>query len=108
MTMQNVPWGHGSAVGDAFARVWNSLNVVCVYVGLYLALDWISFIHVLPTVGYTLWNPPPACSLALLLAKGLRYAPLLFVVSVVSDGLTAGFPAGLAPTVAADAIIAAG
>ena len=76
--------------------------------GCYLALDWISFVHVLPAVGFTLWNPPPACSLALLLTRGLAFAPALFVVSFISDGLVAGYPAGLAPTLVADLIIATG
>ena len=52
--------------------VRNYLIVAATYAGLYIALDWISFIHVLPEVGFTLWNPPPALSLALLLTRGFR------------------------------------
>src|ERR1700722_3582870 len=80
----------------------------CIFAALYVALDWISFVHVLPAVGFTLWNPPPACGLALLLIKGFGYAPALFVVSLISDGLVAGFPAGFGPTFVADAIVAGG
>ena len=80
--------------------------VVCVYVASYAALDWISLIQVLPGVGFTLWNPPPAASLALLVLKGLRFAPALFVAGVISDGLVGGFLLGIQPTIASDLIIA--
>jgi hypothetical protein len=80
--------------------------VVCVYVASYAALDWISLIQVLPGVGFTLWSPPPAASLALLVLKGLRFAPALFVAGVISDGLVGGFLLGIQPTIASDLIIA--
>jgi two-component system, LuxR family, sensor kinase FixL len=82
--------------------------VVCVYVASYAALDWISLVQVLPGVGFTLWNPPPAASLALLVLKGLRFAPALFVAGVISDGLVGGFLLGIQPTLASDLIIAIG
>jgi two-component system sensor kinase FixL len=108
MTMLDRGHAGGLATAGPVRRIRDSAVVVCVYAGLYLALDWISFVDELPAVGFTLWNPPPACSLALLLAKGLRYAPMVLLVTLASDGLVAGFPAGLIPTVVADAIIAAG
>jgi hypothetical protein len=82
--------------------------VVCVYVASYAALDWISLVQVLPGVGFTLWNPPPAASLALLVLKGLRFAPALFVAGAISDGLVGGFLLGIQPTLASDLIIAIG
>lgn len=45
----------------------NRLAVVSAYIAAYVVLDRLSTVHVLPHVGFTLWNPPPACSLALLL-----------------------------------------
>jgi two-component system, LuxR family, sensor kinase FixL len=98
-------WAAGICDGVSFLP---SLRIVCIYACAYMALDWVSFVYVLPTTSFTLWNPPPACSLALLLLGGLGYAPVLFVVSFVSDGLIAGFPTGIAPTAVADAITAAG
>ncbi len=86
----------------------NSVIDLCAYAGLYLVLDWISFIHVLPPTGFSLWNPPPACSLALLLLRGRSYAPALIVVSFVSDGLVAGFPGGVASAFVSDTMIAFG
>jgi two-component system, LuxR family, sensor kinase FixL len=86
----------------------DAVIVCCGYVALYVALDWISLVHVLPGVGFTLWNPPPAASLALLVLKGLRFAPALFIAGVVSDGLVGGFPLGIPSTLVSEVIVAAG
>ena len=83
------PWAGGQAV-----------VVVCVYVASYVVLDWISFVHVLPIVGFTLWDPSPAASLALLVLKGLRFAPALLVAGVISDALVGGFLSGIQSTLA--------
>jgi two-component system, LuxR family, sensor kinase FixL len=98
----------GTVTAEGLIRIRDASIAVCVYSGLYIGLDWLSFVHVLPTTGFTLWNPPPACSLALLLIKGLGYAPVVFVVGFISDGLVAGFPAGLTPSLVADVITAGG
>jgi two-component system sensor kinase FixL len=82
--------------------------IVGIYTAAYVALDRISWVQVLPDAGFTLWNPPPACSLALLLTRGSRFAPALFPAAVIADGLTGGFAVGVMPTLAMDAIIAAG
>ncbi len=82
--------------------------VTSAYVVAYTVLDRISMVQELPAIGFTLWNPPPACSLALLLIMGLRYAPALFVAGVIADGLIVGFPVGLAATFIIEAIIALG
>jgi len=58
-------------------RLWagrQAVVVVCVYVASYVVLDWVSFVQVLPDVGFTLWDPSPAVSLALLVLKGLCFA----------------------------------
>ena len=86
----------------------HAVIVCCAYVALYVALDWISLVQVVPGLGFTLWNPPPAASLALLLLKGLRIAPALFIAGVISDGLVEGFPLGIQSTLVSDGIIAAG
>jgi len=81
---------------------------VCVYVAIYVALDWISLFQVLPGTCLTPWNPPPAASLALLVAKGLRFAPSLFVAGVVSDVMVVGCSLDMSTTVATNAIAAIG
>jgi two-component system, LuxR family, sensor kinase FixL len=108
MTLLDRVRARGPMMTNIRIHVRDPLVAVCVFAALYVALDWISFVHVLPAVGFTLWNPPPACGLALLLIKGFGFAPALFVVSLISDGLVAGFPAGLVPTFVADALVAMG
>jgi signal transduction histidine kinase len=108
MTILKGAGAHRTWLTGKLTRACDPLITVCVYVVLYLFLDWISFIHALPGVSITLWNPPPACSLALLLTRGLRYAPALLFANIVSDGLVAGYPSGLATTFIADSVIAAG
>ena len=84
-------WQYGLAPGRPW-RGRQAVVVVCVYVASYVVLDWISFVHVLPIVGFTLWDPSQAASLALLVLKGLRFAPALLVAGVISDALVGGFP----------------
>ena len=54
------------------------------YVALYLALDRLSFIGALHGVGITPWNPSTGLAMALLVIKGLRYAPLVMVAELLS------------------------
>jgi signal transduction histidine kinase len=82
--------------------------IVFAYTAVYIALDWVSSVQALPGVGFTLWNPPPAASLALLVLKGLRFVPAVFVASVISDGVVGGFPIGILPALASGLIVAIG
>jgi len=86
----------------------NAVVTVCCYVALYVALDWISFIRVLPGSGYTPWNPPPALSLALLISKGLGFAPAIFAAELISNKVVSHFPAGVLASLASAAIVASG
>ena len=85
----------------------NRLAVVSAYIAAYVVLDRLSTVHVLPHVGFTLWNPPPACSLALLLSLGLRAWPAVYLAELLADWLS-GEPIGVLPTLTADLIIAGG
>jgi len=99
----------GLSVPDGVAvRTRTMLLTLGLYIGACLGLSWASFIQVFPGAGFTLWNPPPACSLALLLIKGLHYSPAVLVAGVISDGITTGFRAGIVPDLIVNAIIAAG
>jgi integral membrane sensor domain MASE1 len=93
------------------ARAWcfpSSLVAVCAYIAAYIFLDRISLLQALPNIGFTLWNPPPACSLALLLIKGLHFAPALYVAAVLGDVLNGAVSIGMMPVLVLDGIIAAG
>ncbi len=89
-------------------RAFDTASIVCAYMAIYVALDRISFFHVVPGTCFGPWNPPPAISLALLLLKGLRFAPALFVAGVFSDLVVVGCTSGIVATITANAIMAAG
>jgi signal transduction histidine kinase len=82
--------------------------VLCVYIAAYVILDRISLVQALPDVGFTLWDPPAACSLALLLINGLRFAPAIFVAAFFTDVVDGNISMGMSKALALNAIIAAG
>jgi len=47
------------------------------YLALYLLLDWASYVEPLPRTSITPWNPNTGAAVALLLARGPRWAPLV-------------------------------
>jgi signal transduction histidine kinase len=89
-------------------KMLNVVLIVVGYVAVYVALDWITFFQVVPGTGFTPWNPPPAASLALLVIKGLRFAPALFIAGTTSDLVVAGYPLGFPASLTANAITAIG
>lgn len=60
-----------------------------VFVGLYLAIERASFIHPWAETGITPWNPQIALVFALLLARGLRGVPVVFLAMLSSEVLRA-------------------
>jgi two-component system sensor kinase FixL len=104
MTSRVLRWRQSWSTSDTRGAEPHAVIVFCAYVALYVVLDWISSVQVLPGVGFTLWNPPPAASLALLMLKGLRFAPALFIAGVISDSLVGGFPLGIQSTLVSEAI----
>jgi signal transduction histidine kinase len=62
-------------------------SVAAAYLAGYLLLDWVSYIHPFGSSGITVWNPPPALSLALLLVGGLRNVWLLFPAAAAAEVL---------------------
>ena len=67
--------------------IWLVVGYVCAYG----TLDWVSYIYpVAPPLAITPWNPPPGLSLALLLRRGLRSTPWLFVAAFTADVVVRG------------------
>jgi integral membrane sensor domain MASE1 len=99
-------WREILAAGKPAARA--DLLTALAYLGTYVALDRISAAHALSGIGFTLWDPSQACSLALLLIRGMRFAPLLLAAGVLADSVNGGFAIGVWPALAIDAIVAAG
>ncbi len=67
--------------------------LIALYLVLYVALEWVSYIDPLGPLGITPWNPPPGLSLFLLLRFGLRMTPWLFVATLCGEVLVRDVPA---------------
>jgi two-component system, LuxR family, sensor kinase FixL len=78
------------------------------YLTVYLFLEWASQFHSFGFVDIALWNPSPAASLILLLARGLTYAPLLFMAGLLSTVFVHDNPHSFVGTIASSALMAAG
>ena len=55
---------------------WRAVALSICYIAVYLALDRLSFIGGLHGIGITPWNPSTGLAMALLIIKGIGYAPL--------------------------------
>ena len=78
------------------------------YLAVFVILDWLSWIQPYGMLDITPWNPPPGLTLAFLLRRGLRFAPLSFLAALLSDAVVRHFAAPLLPTFAADFIECSG
>ena len=58
------------------------------YLALYLLLDWASYVEPLPHTSITPWNPNTGVVMALLLARGAGWAPLVAVSIFAGELLT--------------------
>jgi len=78
------------------------------FIAVYVILDWLSWIQPYAGLDITPWNPPPGLTLAFLLRRGMRFAPLPLLATFISDGVVRHFASPLLPTLAADVIEWAG
>jgi signal transduction histidine kinase len=60
------------------------------FVAVYVALDWLSFIHPMEGFNITPWNPQPALAIALLMRGGFRWLPVVYVALLASEWLGRG------------------
>jgi two-component system, LuxR family, sensor kinase FixL len=68
------------------------------YIALYLFLDWISYVEPVRHTGITPWNPNTGITVALLLARGGRWAPVVAVGIFLGELLTEHAPFAWRPT----------
>jgi signal transduction histidine kinase len=62
------------------------------FVALYVALDWASYVEPLPHTSITPWNPNTGAIMALLLARGVGWAPVAGFAIFVGELLTDAGP----------------
>jgi two-component system sensor kinase FixL len=65
------------------------------YLASYVALDWVSYVQPFGQFAITPWNPHTGMSFALILLRGKRFLPLLFVAPFLSDLIVRHQPAPL-------------
>ena len=71
-------------IGRSAKPTWRVVALSIGFVALYLALDRLSFIGGLHGIGITPWNPSTGLAMALLIIKGLGYAPLVMAAELLS------------------------
>lgn len=84
------------------------LIYAAVYVVLYVALDWLSFIQPVLKLGITPWSPNTGFALAYLLACGPRWAPATALGVLAAEVIVRDAPAGWPVLIAASLVIAGG
>jgi len=77
----------GISAGDRSGNVQLRLPLVVGFFLLYVALEWLSFIHAYKGVPITPWNPGLGVVFALMLFAGPVYAIVLFVGIVIAETL---------------------
>src|SRR5215471_21053090 len=87
---------------------WRNMAAWIGYVALYLALDRLSFIGALHGVGITPWNPTAGLAMALLIIKGLRYAPLIMAAELLSGATVSIVPLSALPVFLGSSVVTAG
>lgn len=76
--------------------------VAALYLMAYWGLDWVSSIFPVKTLNITPWNPTVAASLVLILLKGWKWTPMIFVGAFTSNFIVRHIGTPLLPTVTAD------
>ncbi len=81
---------------------------VSLFVVVFVALDWASFIHPLHGLNITPWNPAPALGLVFLLRHGNRMILPILVALVCAETWVRGLPAALIITLTSSALLTCG
>ena len=104
--MRALEWA--ARIGWSAIPGWRAVVLAVGYVALYLALDRLSFIGALHGVGITPWNPSTGLAMALLVIKGLRYAPLVMVAELLSGATLPVAPVSPVPIFLPSLVVTAG
>jgi PAS domain S-box-containing protein len=90
------------------SRTWRGVALSVGYVALFLALDRLSFIGALHGIGITPWSPSTGLAMALLIIKGIRYAPLVMAAELLSGGTLPMTPISPVPIFLGSLVVTAG
>src|SRR5262245_20425035 len=95
-------------VEDASQSTTRRVVMALVYVGLYVLVDWLSYVRPVLNIGVTPWNPEVGLTLAFLLRVGPRWAVFTALAAVLSELFVHASHASLAATIAASVWIGIG
>lgn len=88
--------------------VEKGLGLAAAAIAAYVALDALSYIHPTEHYGITPWNPQPSVVIALLMLRGQRWLPAVFVATVLAEVVVRGAPAPWPATLLMCAMLALG
>src|ERR1700738_1122596 len=89
-------------------RRWAAGALFVGYLAVYLILDRLIFIEAQHGIGITPWNPTTGLALALLIIKGLRWAPAVLAAELLSSATLPGITVPLGAIFAATVIVTCG
>jgi PAS domain S-box-containing protein len=95
-------------IGLSTNPAWRAVALSAGYVALYLTLDRLSFIGALHGIGITPWSPSAGLAMALLIIKGLRYAPLVMAAELLSGATLPIAPISPVPVSLGSLVVTAG
>jgi C4-dicarboxylate-specific signal transduction histidine kinase len=78
------------------------------FIAVYVLLERVSFLYQLDGLGITLWSPSAGASVILLVLLGVRFAPFVFVASLLTDFLIYTGPRGFFAPIGTSLVIAVG
>jgi len=89
-------------------RRWQAIMLSIGYIALYLALDRLSFIGALHGIGITPWNPSTGLEMALLIIKGVGWAPLVMTAELLSAATLSTVALSAVPVFLGSLVVTAG
>jgi signal transduction histidine kinase len=78
------------------------------FLAVYLGVERSTLLYELDGLGITLWSPSAGLSLTLLLLKGLKFAPFVFVASLATEALIYTGPRGPVAMIGTSLVLAVG
>ena len=74
----------------AWRRILRAAAIAAAFVAGYVLLDRVSYIHPVLQFNITPWNPQPALAIALVMALGQRWLPVVFAAALLAERVARG------------------
>lgn len=97
-----------TALPGANSKLGRNALLLAAFVAGYLLLDRVSFIHSLQQLNITPWNPQPALAIALLMRRGQRWLPVVFVTIFAAEFVVRGAPYPLPAALLSSSVLSLG